>query len=99
MSLSSRDKPRDWSAFRLPIALFCIYGLYPWPGWANVRPSQLGNRRDLATLSSLSFAVAFGKIVARLDLLAQMLDERYRRIGLNYAQSLLLMNVLPVQWA
>src|SRR5690606_8960322 len=37
----------------------------------------------------LSFAVEFGKIVARLDLLAQMLDERYRRIGLNYAQSLL----------
>ncbi|MNG99465.1 hypothetical protein D3C79_586360 [compost metagenome] len=45
--------------------------------------------------SNLSFAVEFGKIVARLDLLAQMLDERYRRIGLNYAQSLLLMNFLP----
>lgn len=39
----------------------------------------------------------FGKIVARLDLLAELLDERYRRIGLNYAQSLLLMNFLPVQ--
>ena len=47
--------------------------------------------------SNLSFAVEFGKIVARLDLLNQMLDERYRRIGLNYAQSLLLMNFLPVQ--
>lgn len=47
--------------------------------------------------SNLSFAVEFGKIVARLDLLAQMLDERYRRIGLNYAQSLLFMNFLPVQ--
>jgi hypothetical protein len=47
--------------------------------------------------SNLSFAVEFGKIVARLDLLTQMLDERYRRIGLNYAQSLLLMNFLPVQ--
>ncbi|MDH0647893.1 hypothetical protein N5D48_10035 [Pseudomonas sp. GD03858] len=47
--------------------------------------------------SNLSFAVEFGKVVARLDLLAQMLDERYRRIGLNYAQSLLLMNFLPVQ--
>lgn len=47
--------------------------------------------------SNLSFAVEFGKIVARLDLLSQMLDERYRRIGLNYAQSLLLMNFLPVQ--
>lgn len=47
--------------------------------------------------SNLSFAVEFGKIVARLDLLTQILDERYRRIGLNYAQSLLLMNFLPVQ--
>lgn len=47
--------------------------------------------------SNLSFAVEFGKVVARLDLMAQMLDERYRRIGLNYAQSLLLMNFLPVQ--
>ncbi len=47
--------------------------------------------------SNLSFATEFGKIVARLDLLAQMLDERYRRIGLNYAQSLLFMNFLPVQ--
>lgn len=47
--------------------------------------------------SNLSFAVEFGKIVARLDLLTQILDERYRRIGLNYAQSLLLLNFLPVQ--
>ncbi|NIF17760.1 hypothetical protein F3J43_12185 [Pantoea sp. Cy-639] len=47
--------------------------------------------------SNLSFAVEFGKVVARLDLLAQILDERYRRVGLNYAQSLLLMNFLPVQ--
>jgi hypothetical protein len=47
--------------------------------------------------SNLSFAVEFGKVVARLDLLAQMLDERYRRVALNYAQSLLLMNFLPVQ--
>lgn len=47
--------------------------------------------------SNLSFATEFGKIVARLDLLTQMLDERYRRIGLNYAQSLLFLNFLPVQ--
>ena len=39
----------------------------------------------------------FRSIVARLDLLTQMLDERYRRMGVNYAQSLLLMNFLPVQ--
>ncbi|CAI8744365.1 Lipoprotein [Pseudomonas sp. IT-P253] len=47
--------------------------------------------------SNLSFAVEFGKIVARLDLLTQMLDERYRRIALNYAQSLVFLNFLPVQ--
>ena len=47
--------------------------------------------------SNLSFATEFSKIVARLDLLTQMLDERYRRIGLNYAQSLLFLNFLPVQ--
>lgn len=47
--------------------------------------------------NNLSFAVEFGKIVARLDLLGQMLDERYRRIGLNYAQSLLFLNFLPIQ--
>ncbi len=54
-------------------------------------------QRDFGRGSNLSFAVEFGKIVARLDLLAELLDERYRRIGLNYAQSLLLMNFLPVQ--
>ncbi|EJM55577.1 hypothetical protein PMI28_03388 [Pseudomonas sp. GM48] len=47
--------------------------------------------------SNLNFAVEFGKIVARLDPLTQMLDERYRRIGLNYVQSLLFLNFLPVQ--
>ncbi|WP_145137820.1 hypothetical protein [Pseudomonas duriflava] len=50
-----------------------------------------GGRRNL------SFAVEFGKIVARLDLLSEVLDERYRRLGVSYAQSLLFMNFLPVQ--
>jgi len=46
---------------------------------------------------NLSFAVEFGKIVARLDYLSDVLDERYRRIGVNYAHSLLFLNFLPVQ--
>ncbi|HSC83490.1 MAG TPA: hypothetical protein VLC30_07710 [Pseudomonas sp.] len=46
---------------------------------------------------NLSFAVEFGKIVARLDLLTDVLDERYRRMGVSYAQGLLFMNFLPVQ--
>lgn len=70
---------------------------------------MLANRRDSTgkpwllsnEISSegynLSYAVEFGKIVARLDLLANVLDERYRRIGVNYAQGLLFLNFLPVQ--
>jgi hypothetical protein len=46
---------------------------------------------------NLSFAMEFGKIVARLDYLCDVLDERYRRIGVNYAHGLLFMNFLPVQ--
>ncbi|UCJ18574.1 hypothetical protein K5Q02_09505 [Pseudomonas sp. MM211] len=46
---------------------------------------------------NLSFAVEFGKIVARLDYLSDVLDERYRRIGVNYAHSLMFLNFLPVQ--
>ena len=46
---------------------------------------------------NLSYAVEFGKMTARLDLLTHMLEERYRRIGVNYAQGLLFMNLLPVQ--
>jgi hypothetical protein len=41
--------------------------------------------------------VEFGKMVARLDLLTHVLEERYRRMGANYAQSLFLLNFLPVQ--
>lgn len=47
--------------------------------------------------SNLSYAVEFGKIVARLDLLTDVLDESSRRMGVSYAQSLLFMNFLPVQ--
>ena len=44
-----------------------------------------------------SYAVEFGKIVARLDLLTEVQDERCRRMGVGYAQSLMLMNFLPAQ--
>lgn len=46
---------------------------------------------------NLSPAVEFGKVVVRLDLLTDVLDERYRRMGVSYAQGLLFMNFLPVQ--
>lgn len=66
---------------------------------------MLGQRRDdqghPLLLSNepgnLSYAVEFGKMVARLDLLTHVLEERYRRMGANYAQSLLFINFLPVQ--
>ena len=77
----------------------------------NIEKAQwmLANRRDnqgrpwllsneiSAEGYNLSYAVEFGKIVARLDLLTDVLDERYRRIGVNYAHGLLFLNFLPVQ--
>ncbi|WP_339461424.1 hypothetical protein [Pseudomonas sp. EA_105y_Pfl2_R69] len=77
----------------------------------NIEKAQwmLANRRDSqgrpwllsneisAEGYNLSYAVEFGKMVARLDLLTDVLDERYRRIGVNYAHGLLFLNFLPVQ--
>ncbi|MGE8500348.1 MAG: hypothetical protein ACN6O6_22835 [Pseudomonas sp.] len=60
------------------------------------KPLLLSNEIT-AEARNLSFAVEFGKIVARLDLLTNVLDERYRRIGVSYAQGLLFINFLPVQ--
>ena len=59
---------------------------------AKGRPLLLSNEG-----SNLSYAVEFGKMTARLDLLTHVLEERYRRLGVNYAQSLLFLNFLPVQ--
>lgn len=60
------------------------------------RPLLLSNEIS-AEGRNLSYAVEFGKMVARLDLLTDVLDERYRRIGVSYAQGLLFLNFLPVQ--
>lgn len=46
---------------------------------------------------NISFEREFGKIVGRLDLVANLLDENMRRVGINYAQGLLLFNFLPVR--
>ena len=59
---------------------------------AKGRPLLLSNEGG-----NLSYAVEFGKMTARLDLLTHVLEERYRRLGVNYAQSLLFLNFLPVQ--
>nr|WP_026349609.1 hypothetical protein [Bordetella sp. FB-8] len=47
--------------------------------------------------ANLSFEREFGKIIGRLDLVASLLGENVRRIGIDYVQSLLLFNLLPVR--
>lgn len=46
---------------------------------------------------NLSFAKELAKITARLDLVAAVLDERYRRVGVNYVHNLLFLTFFPVQ--
>jgi hypothetical protein len=49
---------------------------------------------------NLSFEREFGKIVGRLDLLAEFVVEKYRRAGITYVQGLLggpLLQLLPVR--
>nr|WP_197425212.1 hypothetical protein [Bordetella sp. N] len=49
------------------------------------------------TAVNLSFEREFGAIIGRLDLIANLLGENSRRIGINYAQGLMLFNFLPVR--
>lgn len=49
---------------------------------------------------NLSFEREFGKIVGRLDLLAEFITEKYRRAGISYVQNLLggsFLQFLPVR--
>ncbi|HEY0297118.1 MAG TPA: hypothetical protein VGC69_17440 [Bordetella sp.] len=46
---------------------------------------------------NLSFEREFGALIGRLDLEANLLGENIRRIGINYAQSLMFFNFLPVR--
>lgn len=46
---------------------------------------------------NVSFAAEFGQLVGRLDLVANLLDENLRRVGINYAQGLLFFSFLPVR--
>lgn len=49
---------------------------------------------------NLSFEREFGKIVGRLDLLAEFTTEKYRRAGINYVQNILgasFLQFLPVR--
>jgi len=46
---------------------------------------------------NLSFEREFGAIIGRLDLIADLLGENSRRLGINYAQNLMLFSFLPVR--
>ncbi|ASU38453.1 hypothetical protein hmeg3_09185 [Herbaspirillum sp. meg3] len=53
-----------------------------------------------ATERNLSFEREFGKIIGRLDLLAEFVTEKYRRAGISYVQNLLggsFLQFLPVR--
>lgn len=47
--------------------------------------------------ANLSYERLFGELVGRLDLVANLLDENMRRVGIGYLQGLLLFNFLPVR--
>lgn len=52
--------------------------------------------------NNLTFEREFGKMIGRLDLLAVTMDEKYRRIGINYLQGLVgapLLQFLPISAA
>lgn len=49
------------------------------------------------TADNLSFEREFGKLIGRLDLIANLLDENLRRVGINYVQGLLFFRFLPVR--
>lgn len=59
-------------------------------------PLLLANEMSSSAVN-LSFEREFGIIIGRLDLVANLLDENTRRIGINYAQGLLFLNFLPVR--
>ncbi|MPS26259.1 hypothetical protein [Pigmentiphaga sp.] len=46
---------------------------------------------------NLSFEREFGAVIGRLDLIANLLGENSRRLGINYAQNLMLFSFLPVR--
>lgn len=68
----------------------------------STRRDAAGHRLLLANeispdVSNLSFEREFGQLVGRLDLVANLLDENLRRVGINYVQGLLFFNFLPVR--
>lgn len=63
---------------------------------ASGKPLLLANEWSQDTVN-LSFERIFGGLIGRLDLVANLLGENTRRIGINYAQGLMFFNFLPVR--
>ena len=63
---------------------------------AHGRPLLLANEMSPDAVN-LSFEREFGAIIGRLDLIANLLGENSRRIGINYAQGLMFFTFLPVR--
>lgn len=59
-------------------------------------PLLWANEMSVAA-TNLSFEREFGALIGRLDLVANLLDENLRRVGINYVQGLLFFNFLPVR--
>lgn len=60
------------------------------------QPLLLANEMSAQGLN-LSFEREFGQLIGRLDLVANLLDENLRRVGINYVQGLFLFSFLPVR--
>lgn len=60
------------------------------------KPMLLANEWSQDAVN-LSFERIFGELIGRLDLVANLLGENTRRIGINYAQGLMFFNFLPVR--
>jgi len=63
---------------------------------ADGQPLLLANEMSDSAVN-LSFEREFGGIIGRLDLIANLLGENSRRVGINYAQGLLFFTFLPVR--
>lgn len=63
---------------------------------SNGEPLLLANEISNNAIN-LSFEREFGQLIGRLDLVANLLDENIRRVGINYMQGLLFFNFLPVR--
>ncbi len=60
------------------------------------QPLLLANEMSEAG-ANLSFEREFGAVIGRLDLIANLLGENTRRVGINYAQGLMFFSFLPVR--